>query len=171
MTFNLITIDGKEYMLRYPGLVQIEIEKKAGKFLFENNGRFTAARLLNFLDQVEVQSYLLWQGIKGGMPELRKMTFEEAVELRDKFLMAGELDTGEKVQELIDILGMAVSAANGIDGKKLREKAEKEKEEELARIYKAKIRAEKELEAEKNGIGTQSGETVSEPSTSASESS
>jgi hypothetical protein len=160
--FGLITIGGKEYMLRFPGLVQISIEKEAGKKIFDQpNQRFTAKNLLRFLDHTEVQAYLLWKGIQGGMPEYRGkngMKFEEAVELRDQFLMEGELDAGEKLEALTDAIGMAISAADGANGKKLQERIKREqgeaRAEELKNIYKAKMEAERELKAEKEQDGT-----------------
>lgn len=160
--FGIITIGGKEYRLRFPGLVQISIEKEAGKRIFgQANQRFTAKSLLRFLDHTEVQAYLLWKGIEGGMPEYRGkngMKFEEAVELRDQFLMEGELDAGEKLETLTNILGMAVTGADGVDGKKLQERIKTEqaetRAEELKNIYKAKMQAEQELKAEKEQDGT-----------------
>ena len=139
--FEPITIDGTEYRLRFPGLVQIFIAKTAGKELF---GRVETQRigledLLRNLGDPEIQSYLLWQGIKGGMPEHRGMKFEEAVLLRDAFLDAGELDAGEKHTELCEILSMAVSAARGADGKKLKEKMEEEQKKEKAEKEKTLI--------------------------------
>mgnify|MGYP001373364708 CR=1 FL=1 len=88
----------------------------------------------------EAQAYLLWQGIMGGMPERRDMKFNEAVELRDNYLVGGdgELDDGSRYLSLLEILGEACDAAVGADRKKSlarraaeREKAEKEKAEKL----------------------------------------
>jgi hypothetical protein len=170
--FGIITIGGKEFILRFPGLIQISIEKEAGKRLFDQpNQRFTAKSLLRFLDHTEVQAYLLWKGIMGGMPEYRGkngMKFEEAVELRDQFLMEGELDAGEKLEALTDAIGNAVTAADGASGKKLKERIKKEqaetRAEELKNIYKAKMQAEQELQAEKeqDGTGASPGSDVTE---------
>ena len=159
-TFTPIIIDGQEYRLRYPGLVQISIEKTAAKEIFgQANMRYTAKGLLQYLDQAEIQSYLLWKGIMGGMPEYRKMKFDEAVDLRDKFLMAGEMDSGEKLEELITALATAVSGADGADATKLRSKIKKQNEEEelrrLTLIEKAKLKAMEEREIERAGTGMQ----------------
>lgn len=154
-TFVPIEIDGQEYRLRFPGLAQIIIQKKAGSFLELPNKRISISELMNLAARgdVEVQAYLLWQGIMGGMPELRKMKFEEAVELREKFLFEEEaLDDGAKYLQLIDILSEAIDAAFGADRKKAQAKAESEKKEsrvkELEEIYLAKMRAEERLKAE-----------------------
>jgi hypothetical protein len=158
--FTPISIDGHEFRLRYPGLVQISIEKTAAKELFgQTNMRYTAKGLLQYLDQAEIQSYLLWKGIMGCMPEYRKMKFDEAVELRDRFLSAGEMDSGEKLEDLITTLAMAVSSADGADGKKLKDKIQKQREDEelkrLTIIEKAKLRAMEERGTERAGTGMQ----------------
>ena len=141
-TSTPIVIGGQQYNLRYPGLVQIAILKTAGSTLGIGDGR----RLeLGHLYQMalggdpEVQAYLLWQGIMGGMPEHRQMKFEEAVELRDTYLCGdGELDDGSRYLTLLEILGEAIDAAIGADRKKSlarraaeREKAEQEKAEKM----------------------------------------
>ncbi len=147
--FEPIIINGTEYRLRYPGLVQISISKTVGKELFGrvDNQKFGLEDILNHLGDPEAQSYLLWKGIQGGMPERRTMKFEEAVGLRDAFLDEGGLDAGEKHQELCDILAMAVTAARGADGKKLKEKNEElqkkekaEKEKTLIELIDARIK-------------------------------
>ena len=129
-TIVTITIAGQEYQLRYPGLIQISIKTEAAKRF----GIPTARANLSALGQmagsgdVEVQAYLLWQGIKGGMPDLRGMKFEEALELREQFLSAGELDDGSKYRELLEIFGAAVDAAVGADRKKATERMKIEAE-------------------------------------------
>ena len=147
--FEPITINGTEYRLRYPGLVQISISKTVGKELFGrvDNQKFGLENLLQNLGDPETQAYLLWRGIQGGMPEHRGMKFEEAIELRDQFLEEGDLDTGEKHESLCEILSLAVSAARGADGKKLKAKMEEdqkkekeEKEKTLIELIDARIK-------------------------------
>ena len=158
-----IEIDGQQYFLKYPGLVQILIEKKASDFLGLANRKPTLQQLFQIAavdGSVEIQSYLLWQGIMGGMPELRRMKFEEAVELRDKFLEGnGALDDGTRYKTFLETIGEAIDAAFGADRKKSLEKREEEakaaRTAELERIYAAKIRAE-------SGTGKPPGEKLSE---------
>ena len=162
-----IIIDGQQYFLKYPGLVQILIEKKASEFLNLTSKKPTLQYLFQVAaveGSVEVQAYLLWQGIMGGMPELRKMKFEEAVELRDKFLAGdGELDDGSRYQKFLEAIGGAIDAAFGADRKKSLMKREEEAKaariEELEKIYAAKIRAEEKVRA---GTGGEPGERPSE---------
>ena len=162
-----IEIDGQQYFLKYPGLVQILIEKKAAEFLNLSNRKPTLQHLFQIAavdGSVEIQAYLLWQGIMGGMPELRKMKFEEAVELRDKFLAGdGELDDGSRYQKFLEAIGGAIDAAFGADRKKSLMKREEEAKaariEELEKIYAAKSRAEEKARA---GTGTEPGERPSE---------
>lgn len=158
-----IEIDGQQYFLKYPGLVQILIEKKAADFLGLGNRKPTLQQLFQIAavdGSVEIQAYLLWQGIMGGMPELRKMKFEEAVELRDKFLAgSGELDDGSKYKTFLETIGEAIDASFGADRKKSLQKREEETKaariEELEKIYAAKLRAEA-------GIGKEPGKKPSE---------
>jgi hypothetical protein len=151
--------------LRFPGLAQIIIAKKAGEFLDLPNKRVSLTQLMQMAAQgdVEAQAYLLWQAIMGGMPELRKMKFEEAVELREKFLFSDELDDGSRYIKLLEALGETIDASFGADRKKSQERAEKEKKEsrvkELEEIYLAKRRAEEKLKA---GTGSQPIDTASE---------
>jgi hypothetical protein len=159
-----IEIDGQQYFLKYPGLVQILIEKKAADFLGLGNRKPTLQQLFQIAavdGSVEIQAYLLWQGIMGGMPELRRMKFEEAVELRDKYLQGSELDDGTRYKTFLETIGEAIDAAFGADRKKSLEKREEEAKaariEELEKIYAAKIKAE-----EKAGTGKQPGEKPSE---------
>ena len=162
-----IEIDGQQYFLKYPGLVQILIEKKAAEFLGLPNRKPTLQHLFQIAavdGSVEIQAYLLWQGIMGGMPELRKMKFEEAVELRDTFLAGdGELDDGSRYQKFLEVIGGAIDAAFGADRKKSLQKREEEAKaariEELEKIYAAKILAEEKVRA---GTGTEPGERPSE---------
>jgi hypothetical protein len=165
----VLDIDGQEYRLRFPGLAQILIQKKASEFLGLARDRMGLTDLMNLAasGDVEVQAYLLWQGIMGGMPELRKMKFEEAVELREKFLLGdGDPDDGGRYLKFLEAIGEAIDASFGADRKKSRAKAAEEKKQtriaELEEIYLAKMRAEERLKAG-NGIGP-------EPPSSASES-
>ena len=160
-----IIIDGQQYFLKYPGLVQILIEKKAAEFLDLRIQKPTIQYLFQVAavdGSVEIQAYLLWQGIMGGMPELRKMKFEEAVELREKFLAGdGQLDDGTRYKTFLETIGEAIDAAFGADRKKSLTKREEEAKaariEELEKIYAAKIRAE-----EKAGTGKPPGKKPSE---------
>lgn len=171
MIFTPIKIGDKEYRLRYPGLVQISITKTAGKELFNQpNVRYSLRGLLKYADDdPEVQAYLLWKGIQGGMPELRTMKFEEAVGLRDEYLEAGDLDAGEKILSLVEVLVDAITGSEGIDAKKLQEKMKTEREnaemEKLKMIEKAKILAQQEIKAEQDGIGTKPADSASDSST------
>jgi hypothetical protein len=180
--FATITINGEEYRLRYPGLSQIAIMKEAGKRFNINKQRPTLSDLgaLAGNGDIEAQAYLLWQGIMGGMPEKRKMKFEEAVQLRDDFLLSAELDDGSRYRELLDIFGKAIDAAVGADQKKalqksktLQEEAQREQDEkkiqELKLIYKAQMLARQEIDAEteakkENGTGIKLGESAVESS-------
>lgn len=143
-----ITIDGEQYILRYPSLAQIIIQKKAGDFLGLPGKRLLLPDVLTMAatGDVEAQAYLLWQGIMGGTPEKRSMKFEEAVELRDKFIMGGELDDGSRYLEFLETLSAAVDASYGADRKKSQEKMKKDREaaraEELELIYRAKAKSE-----------------------------
>jgi len=141
-TSTPILICGQQYSLRYPGLVQIAILRNAGQFLGLGAGRRPELGTLYNMARggdAEIQAYLLWQGIMGGMPENRGMKFEAAVELRDDFLEGdGELDDGSRYLSLLEILGEAVDAAVGADRKKSlarraaeREMAERENAEKL----------------------------------------
>ena len=74
-----IEIGGQQYFLKYPGLVQILIEKKSADFLNLKIPRPTLQMLFQMAaidGSVEIQAYLLWQGIMGGMPERRNMKFK-----------------------------------------------------------------------------------------------
>ena len=158
-----INIDGQQYFLKYPGLVQILIEKKAAAFLDLKIQKPTLQYLFQVAavdGSVEIQAYLLWQGIMGGMPELRNMKFEEAVELREKFLAGdGQLDDGTRYKTFLETIGEAIDAAFGADRKKSLTRREEEVKaariEELEKIYAAKIRAEQKLKA---GTGKPPGE-------------
>ena len=159
-----IEIDGQQYFLKYPGLVQILIEKKSADFLNLKIPRPTLQMLFQMAaidGSVEIQAYLFWQGIMGGMPERRNMKFEEAVELREKFLEGGELDDGTRYKTFLETIGEAIDAAFGADRKKSLTKREEEAKaariEELEKIYAAKIRAE-----EKAGTGKPPGKKPSE---------
>ncbi len=165
-TFVAIDIDGQQYRLRFPRLAQIIIGKSAGDFLGLKGRRLTINELMMMAAQgdVEAQSYLLWQGIMGGMPEYRKMKFEEAVELSEKYLSSGEeLDDGSRYLKFIEILSNTVDAALGADRKKAQARAMAEQKEnrikELEEIYLAKMKAEQAL---KDGIGTPSMSDASE---------
>jgi hypothetical protein len=157
-----IEIGGQQYFLKYPGLVQILIEKKSADFLNLKIPRPTLQMLFQMAaidGSVEIQAYLLWQGIMGGMPELRRMKFEEAVELRDKYLQGSELDDGTRYKTFLETIGEAIDASFGADRKKSLQKREEETKaariEELEKIYAAKLRAEA-------GIGKEPGEKPSE---------
>ena len=168
-TFVPIEIDHQEYRLRFPGLAQIIIAKKAGEFLDLPNKRMGLSQLMAIAAQgdVEVQAYLLWQGIMGGMPELRKMKFEEAVELREKFLFIDdeELDDGSRYIKFLESLGEAIDASFGANRKKSQERAQTEKTEarvkDLEVIYLAQMRAKEKLQVE-NGTGRKQPDTASE---------
>ena len=152
-----ITIDGEQYILRFPSLAQILIQKKAGEFLGTPNKRLLLPDILMLAvsGDVEAQAYLLWQGIMGGMPERRNMKFEEAVELRDKFLLGDDLDDGSRYVEFLETLGSAVDASYGADRKKSQEKMKRDREatrqEDLEVIYRAKAAV--ELKEPKNTTG------------------
>jgi hypothetical protein len=150
--YETIEIKGQTYVLRYPGLIQIDIERNAGKFFGIPNRKFGAADLMQQLGYAEVQAYLLWQGLKGGSVELRKMKFEDAVQLRDDFLTVGDLDAGEKMTALQEALALALTESMGIDGKKLKMKTEN-RTVEGARTS-----------SEPNGTGTEPGEMPLESS-------
>ncbi len=161
-----IEIGGQQYFLKYPGLVQILIEKKSADFLNLKIPRPTIQMLFHMAaidGSVEIQAYLLWQGIMGGMPERRNMKFEEAVELREKFLEGNELDDGTRYKTFLETIGEAIDAAFGADRKKSLTKREEEAKaariEELEKIYAAKIRAEEKVKA---GTGKQPGKKPSE---------
>ena len=148
-----IAIDGEQYFIRFPGLAQIIIQKSAGEFLGLPNRRIGLTDLMGLAasGDVEVQAYLLWQGIMGGMPEKRKMKFEEAVELRDTFLTTGDLDDGSRYMNLLETISSAIDAAFGADRKKSQQKMAEEKKaarlEELETIYLAKMKAEEKARA------------------------
>jgi len=69
--FASITIDGEQYILRFPSIAQIIIQKKAGDFLGLPGKRLLLPDVLNMAvtGDVEAQAYLLWQGIMGGTPK------------------------------------------------------------------------------------------------------
>ena len=165
-TITTITIAGQEYVLRYPGLVQIAIKKEAAKRfgIPPNRANLSTLGQMAGSGDVEVQAYMLWQGIKGGMPALRDMKFEEAVELREQFLNAGELDDGSKYRELLEIFGQAVDAAVGADRNKAKKRmdgeAEREEIDRIKRMKKIQDQAEKEM-AEENGTGTNPSDSAS----------
>ena len=148
-TMTPITIDGQQYFLRFPGLVQIAIQKEAAKFLGLPAGkRMSLSDLMTLAGSgdIEAQSYMLWQGIMGGMPECRKMKFDEAVELRDKFLIDQELDDGSRYMRLLETLGAAVDASFGADRKKSQARMEAERRE--ARLKDLAL-----IQEARNGIG------------------
>jgi len=129
--FIPIEIDGSQYRLRFPGLVQIAIKRKAAEFLGVPGGQLAIGDVMVKAGEgdVEAQAYLLWQGIMGGMPDQRKMKFDEAVELRDKFLQSGELDDGSRYQLFVETLADAIDAAVGADRKKAKARMAGKKED------------------------------------------
>ncbi len=145
-----LEIGGEQYFIRYPGLAQIIIQKSAGEFLGLPNKRISVTDLMGVAasGDVEAQAYLLWQGIIGGMPEKRKMKFEEAVELRDQYLLQDDLDDGSRYMKFLEAIGTAIDAAFGADRKKAQTKQTEERKaarlEELKTIYLAKMKAEEE---------------------------
>ena len=165
-TITTITIAGQEYVLRYPGLVQIAIKKEAAKRfgIPANRANLSTLGQMAGSGDVEVQAYMLWQGIKGGNADLKSMTFDDAVELREQFLNAGELDDGSKYRELLEIFGQAVDAAVGADRikakKRMEGEAEREEIDRIKRMKKIQDQAEKEM-AEENGTGTNPSDSAS----------
>jgi len=117
--FVPIMIGELQYRIRFPTRVQIDIEKNAGEFLFGNKDlKVTVFDLLTHIGSTFVQSYLLWKGLTWEHPE---MTFEEACALRDAYISAGELDSGEKLTKLTEALSEAILISYGIDPKKMKE--------------------------------------------------
>lgn len=117
-----MVIDNIQYRLRFPTKTLIGIERSSGKFLFGNDNRYSLFDLLGYIGLAEVQAYLLWQALLWEKPE---MTFDEACDLRDKYLASGEADDGSRLESLLEALAEAAYQSYGIDRKKAELKKKK----------------------------------------------
>jgi hypothetical protein len=136
LIFSSIVIGGKEYRLRYPSKVQIDISQNAGKILY-NDPKMPVNILALADDQLNplVQTYLL----KKGLEWEHDISMEQAADLRDEFLSSGDADGGEKFEELSNAITNAIFAAFGMDPKKaVARMEEKRKTTEKERLKTAK---------------------------------
>lgn len=117
--FVPITIDGKEYRLRYPTKIHIDVERSGYEFLFGQKGKITLLGLLQEIDSALIQSYLLWKGLAWENPDLK---FEDVCDLRDRYIETGELDTGERLNSLVEKIVEAVLQSYGMDPNRMKKK-------------------------------------------------
>jgi hypothetical protein len=161
MLSTSLVVGLKSYELRYENKQQKDIRKNAPKkFGLGKIVQFGSPMdILNFLGDMDVQTYLIQIGLEWAGSGYEKIDFDKAADLRQEYLEQGEADAGEKYEALQELLAEAISLnVIGASGKKLRakgeaiqaENAEKEKVtkvEELARIYEARILAEARAKA------------------------
>jgi hypothetical protein len=149
-----------ELSLRYENKQQQDIKHNAPK-KFELKAKFVSPmEILNYLGDTDIQIYLLMKGLEWSGSGIDKVNEEIAGNLRQEYLEMGEADAGEKYEAFQSILADALSLnVIGASGKKLRERGEKEmakpqkeKVEELARIYEAQGLAKERLAARKTAL-------------------
>lgn len=160
-----MNIDGKDYELRFENKQLQEIRHKApGRFGFGKVKFASPMSILDYLDDMDVQIYLLQKGLEWKGSGAEEIDFDKAADLRQAYLEQGEADAGEKHNAFLELLIDAMSLnVLGASGKKLQEKGKEAKEkaleekaanqvEEYARINEARIlaqaRAEAKLQAE-----------------------
>ena len=134
--FEVITIEGEEYHLRYPTKSLIAMQKEGGKMLgFKDNRKINATQILSAIGSGDIE-YLIWVFWHGLLWEHKDMKIEEAQDLYDKYMDEGDPDSGGeegKYQGFIDLLGSAMNLRFHINLKnaqaRLKAEAEKKKEE------------------------------------------
>jgi polyhydroxyalkanoate synthesis regulator phasin len=156
-------IAGKEYSLRYTIKQQKDIKENAPKKLLGHikNLRFNSPmNILAYLDDTDVQAYLLKKGLEWEGSGAGKLSDDEAAQLVQDYLEEGEPDAGEKLESFQQLLAEALSKnCVGASSKKLQEKGkatktedQMRKVEELATIYEAQKLANERYQARgKNG--------------------
>ena len=130
--FEVITIDNKEYHLRYPTKTLISMQKEAWKVLgFKENRKINANQLLSAIGSGDIE-YLVWVFWNGILWENDKMKLEEAQDIYDKYMDEGEPDSGGeegKYLEFINILGSAMNLRFHINLKNAQARLKAEAEE------------------------------------------
>lgn len=165
MISTSISIEGIDYQIRYENKQLQEIRHKAPERFQLGKVKFQSPmNILNYLDDIDVQIYLLQKGLEWKGSGIEKIDTDKAADLRQAYLEQGEADAGEKHSAFLELLVDAMSLnVLGASGKKLQEKGREAKEKELAeratnqveeyaRINEARIlaqaRAKAKLEAE-----------------------
>lgn len=148
---------GQDLSLRFENKQQQDIKHNAPKRFGINKKFASPMEILNYLDDTDVQVYVLMKALEWAGAGVEKITEEAAGQLRQDYLEEGEADAGEKYKAFQNLIADALSLnVMGASGKKLieasREQNQKDKVEELATIYEAKIlaeeRAQKKLSSE-----------------------
>jgi len=155
MISTLISIEGIDYQIRFENKQLQEIRHKAPERFQLGKVKFQSPmNILNYLDDIDVQIYLLQKGLEWKGSGIEKIDTDKAADLRQAYLEQGEADAGEKHSAFLELLVDAMSLnVLGASGKKLQEKGraemtkskaeqEKNKVEDLAAMYEAKILAE-----------------------------
>lgn len=135
---------GKDLSLRYENKQQQDIKHNAPKRFGITKKFASPMEILNYLDDTDVQVYVLQKGLEWAGSGIEKITEEMAGQLRQDYLEEGEADAGEKYKAFQNLIADALSLnVMGASGKKLieasQEKSQTDKTEDLARIYEAKI--------------------------------
>ena len=110
-----ILIGDREINMKFTAKAVMAIEKTGWEALYGEKKHVQVEQILNNIDQLDVLIYLFrksidWKG-SGAKPD-------EAEDLYDAYMDAGELDTGERYRMFqMDIAG-AIAASRGIDLKK-----------------------------------------------------
>lgn len=164
-----INIDGKDYELRFENKQLQEIRHKAPERFGLGKVKFQSPMsILDYLDDMDVQIYLLQKGLEWKGSGAEKIDFDKAADLRQAYLEQGEADAGEKHSAFLELLIDAMSLnVLGASGKKLQEKGKEAKEkalaeraanqvEEIARINEGRILAQARAEAKLRAEGLES---------------
>jgi hypothetical protein len=116
MKMNTILLIGdREISMKFTAKTVMTIEKTGWEALYGEKKHVQVEQILNNIDQLDVLIYLFrksidWKG-SGAKPE-------EAEDLYDAYMDAGELDTGERYRVFQMEIASAIAASRGIDLKK-----------------------------------------------------
>jgi hypothetical protein len=124
-----LLVGDRELHLKFTAKAVMTIEKTGWEALFGEKKHIQIDQLLTKIDQLDVLMYLFrksvdWKG-SGAKPE-------EAEDLYDAYMDAGELDTGEKYRVFQMEIASAIAASRGIDLKKTLQLIQEAQEKEAA---------------------------------------
>lgn len=110
-----LLVGDREIYLKFTAKAVMTIEKTGWEALFGEKKHAQIDQFLHKIDQLDVLMYLFRKSIdwKGSGAKA-----DEAEDLYDAYMDAGELDTGEKYQVFQMEIASAIAASRGIDLKK-----------------------------------------------------
>jgi hypothetical protein len=143
MISTQFVVEGQTYLLRFTNRQIQDIRNNAPKrFLPESKiKKFSSPmQILDLIGDMDVQAYLIEKGLEWDGSGYEKINEDKAADLRQTYLEQGEADSGEKQEELMQLLTDAlVLNAVGASGKKLQEKGKKAQEELEAKSHEKKV--------------------------------